>query len=63
PDAPLSVEAHLIGADGDFYGRRMTLAFVERLRSEQRFSSVDALRKQLETDRALTLKSLEKCPI
>lgn len=63
PDAPLSVEAHLIGADGDLYGRRMTLAFVERLRSEQRFSSVDALRKQLEADRALTLKSLEKCPI
>lgn len=49
-DAPLSVEAHLIGADADMYGRRMTLQFVRRLRDERRFGSLQELREQLERD-------------
>jgi riboflavin kinase/FMN adenylyltransferase len=45
-----SVEAHLIGADLSLYDRSMTLAFVEHLRLEQRFSSADALRAQISAD-------------
>jgi len=52
PDAALTVEAHLIGAGADMYGRSMTLRFVRRMRDERCFSSVEMLRGQLEADRA-----------
>jgi len=45
-----SVEAHLIDADVDVYGQIVELAFVERLRPERRFPSVDALREQIAAD-------------
>lgn len=58
-DAPLTVEAHLIGIDADLYGHRMILEFVSRLRDERAFSSVDSLRTQLEADRAAAVRVLE----
>ena len=48
------VEAHLLGFDGDLYGRRLRLEFVQRLRDEQRFDSVDALVAQIREDVART---------
>lgn len=54
----LTVEAHLIGFDGDLYGVRLTLAFVRRLRSECRFPSLEALRSALATDRLAALAAL-----
>jgi riboflavin kinase/FMN adenylyltransferase len=44
------VEAHLIGFDGDLYGRELRLAFLSRLRGERRFESVDALVEQMHLD-------------
>jgi riboflavin kinase / FMN adenylyltransferase len=46
----LLVEAHLIGFDGDIYGETLRLAFLERLRGEKRFDSVDALVRQMNAD-------------
>jgi riboflavin kinase/FMN adenylyltransferase len=43
-------EAHLIDFEGDLYGRRVELAFRHRLRSEQKFPDVDALRQQIARD-------------
>jgi riboflavin kinase/FMN adenylyltransferase len=43
-------EAHLLGFSGDLYGRRVELSFVAHLRAEQRFPSVDALRRQIAAD-------------
>lgn len=53
------IEAHLVDADGDFYGDRVDVAFVARLRDTIRFSGPDALVAQLRRDadaarRALT---------
>ncbi len=45
-----SVEAHLIGFNGDLYDRKLTIKFVKRLRGEIRFSSEDALSKQMQQD-------------
>ncbi len=56
--APLSIEAHLIGYEGDLYGSRLDLQFMKRLRGECRFDTVDALRRQLTLDRAHTLTAL-----
>jgi riboflavin kinase / FMN adenylyltransferase len=46
----LLVEPHLIGFDGDLYGETLRIAFVERLRGEKRFESVDALVEQMHRD-------------
>jgi riboflavin kinase/FMN adenylyltransferase len=46
----LAVEAYLLDFSGDLYGLAMSLAFVERLRSEQRFPTVDALLAQIAAD-------------
>jgi riboflavin kinase/FMN adenylyltransferase len=44
------VEAHLLGASPDLYGRTLTLAFLDRIRSERRFDSLEALRAQIAVD-------------
>jgi len=43
-------EAHLLDFESDVYGRRVEVAFVDQLRAEQRFESVDALRAQIARD-------------
>jgi riboflavin kinase / FMN adenylyltransferase len=46
----LLVEAHLIGFDGDLYGQTLRIAFIERMRGEKRFESVNALVDQMHRD-------------
>lgn len=46
-----TIEAHIIGFNGDIYGRKVRVEFARKLRDEQRFESVEALQKQLETDK------------
>ncbi len=41
------LEIHLFDYAGDLYGVRLKVMFVERLREERHFGSVDALRRQL----------------
>jgi riboflavin kinase / FMN adenylyltransferase len=45
-----TIETHVLRFDGDLYGRRVRLAFVQRLRDERKFDDVDALRAQIEAD-------------
>jgi riboflavin kinase / FMN adenylyltransferase len=44
------VEAHLIGFEGDLYGQTLRVAFLERMRGERRFDSVDELVAQMQRD-------------
>ena len=44
------LEAHLLDGPADLYDERARVAFVERLRDEERFESVDALVEQMERD-------------
>jgi len=46
----LLIEAFLLDFDGDLYGEHLRVAFVERLRGEKRFESVDDLVAQMELD-------------
>lgn len=46
-----TIEAHIIGFEGDIYGRKVRVEFGRKLRDEQRFKSVEALQKQLEADK------------
>jgi riboflavin kinase / FMN adenylyltransferase len=46
----LLIEAYLIDFEGDLYGRNLRIAFVERLRGERRFPSVEDLIAQMHRD-------------
>jgi riboflavin kinase/FMN adenylyltransferase len=46
----LLIEAHLIDREEDLYGRTMRIAFVERLRDEERFDGAAALIEQMRRD-------------
>lgn len=50
-----TIEANIIGYDGNLYGDDITLEFFEYLRGEQRFDSLDKLVEQLNRDRQSTL--------
>lgn len=43
-------EVHLLDVSGDFYGARLSVAFVARLRDERRFAGLDDLRAQIAAD-------------
>lgn len=45
-----ALEVHLFDFDGDLYGKRVQVSFLYAVREEKRFSSVDALRKQIAKD-------------
>ncbi len=47
---PIRLEAHLLDFDRDLYGQEIGIEFVERLRDEQRFPSIDALIAQIHKD-------------
>ena len=49
-DGALVIEAFLMDFDGDLYGQRLTLEFVEYMRPELEFSHVDGLVGQMRED-------------
>lgn len=56
----LLVEAFLLDFAGDLYGRELRLHFLERLRGEHRFDSVDELVERMELDVAETRRLAER---
>jgi riboflavin kinase/FMN adenylyltransferase len=44
------VETHLLNYTGDLYGKDMKIEFVQKLRDEKRFSSLEELKAQIEKD-------------
>ncbi|MBI4608012.1 MAG: bifunctional riboflavin kinase/FAD synthetase [Candidatus Rokubacteria bacterium] len=59
------VEAHLLDFSGDLYDQQLSLAFLERIRPERRFPSVEALKVQVARDietAAHLLASIPRCP-
>jgi riboflavin kinase/FMN adenylyltransferase len=46
------LEAHLFDFDGDLYGRRIEVEFVEKLRDEEKFADLDAMVRQIDDDAA-----------
>lgn len=47
----LTLEAHLVGYQGDLYDSELSLRVIRRLREERKFPSLDALKCQLMEDR------------
>jgi riboflavin kinase/FMN adenylyltransferase len=55
------IEAHILDFHGDLYGQQIALYFIERLRGEKKFPSVQALIEQIQQDIDQTRK-LVKAP-
>ena len=45
------LEVHLLGFNGDLYGREMQVEFVERVRDERKFESIASLVAEMERDK------------
>jgi riboflavin kinase/FMN adenylyltransferase len=55
------VEAYLIDfPDRDLYGRMLTLQFLKRLRSQQKFESINALLEQMAQDVLATRRIVQE---
>ena len=45
-----TVETHVFNLDRDLYGQPVRIGFVQRMRDERAFESLDALRAQIDAD-------------
>jgi riboflavin kinase/FMN adenylyltransferase len=46
----LSIEVHIMNYEGNLYGKELHLSFIERIREERKFASLDELRAQIQRD-------------
>lgn len=59
-DLHLTVEANIINFDRDIYGQELTIHFVERIRDEVKFPSLEALKAQLADDKEKATTILQR---
>ena len=50
-DGKPTIEAHLLNFNGDLYGQTVSVYFIDKIRDERQFASIDDLRAQLVADR------------
>lgn len=62
PNAPTTIEAHILDFSGNLYGQPLTLDFAARLRNEKRFSSLAELQSAIAADAAAARKVLSEMP-
>ena len=58
PDAPVTIEAHILDFAGDLYGQPVALEFFKLMRHEEAFDSLEALKKRLASDRRRAIRLL-----
>lgn len=51
----LSVEVHFIDFDGNLYNSKITVSVLRRIRDEQKFESIELLKKQIQKDKDLAI--------
>ena len=54
-----SIEVNIFDFDTDIYGKEIQIDFKKRLRSEEKFESIEALRRQLDEDKKELFRSLD----
>jgi len=55
----LILEVHIFYFDGNIYGEPIAIRFVEKLRDEKKFSSVEELKNQLILDKQKCFKLID----
>ncbi len=58
----VSIEAHIASIDRDLYDNEIALTFIEKMRGEQKFGSIDQLKKQLTTDKENLITIISNLP-
>lgn len=53
-----SLEVYFFNLDKDLYNKNLTITFLERIRDEKKFESIDELKSQIEKDKAFSLSFL-----
>jgi riboflavin kinase/FMN adenylyltransferase len=56
----LSIEVHFLDFDADLYGQEIEVAFLEYIRAEQKFDSLDLLKLQIEKDKNVALAYIKE---
>ncbi len=56
----LTIEVNIFDFEKDIYGEEITIFFVDRMRDEQKFNNIEALKQQLKKDKITALKILKK---
>ncbi len=54
-DSKIKAETHIIGFSGDLYGKTVTVSFIEKLRGERTFESIEELKNQISADKDKTV--------
>lgn len=54
------IEVHIHDFSGDLYGKKLKIEFIDRIRDEKQFHSLDGLISQIEVDREKSLEILSK---
>ena len=57
-DQPI-IEVNLFDFDGDLYGKPIRVSFIDRIRDEEKFDSLDELKAQLERDKKAVMNLLD----
>lgn len=55
-----TIEIHFIDFNEDLYGQKITIFFLKRMRNEQKFESLDALKNQLALDKSMAQEFIER---
>jgi riboflavin kinase/FMN adenylyltransferase len=53
-----SMEVHMFDFDQNIYDKQLSVFFYKKIRNEEKFTSMEALKKQLDTDKEVSLKLL-----
>lgn len=56
----LSIEVNIFEFSNNIYGDKLVVHFIDRIRTEYKFESVDALKEQLNQDKNASIKILDK---
>lgn len=58
-----TIEVHIINFEGNLYNKPLNISFIDKLRDEHKFNSLDDLKIQLEKDRNICIQVLSEVKI
>lgn len=54
------IETHILDFDKDIYDEELEITFLDKIRDEQKFASLELLKEQLEKDKEYCIKYIDK---
>jgi len=55
-----TIEVNILDFEKDIYGEKLTIRFIDKIRNEEKFESLEKLKSQLGKDKEHTIKAFEK---